>query len=176
MKPIRIIVHTTADYRITPQFDIVNKWHRQQGFPISSLGYYCGYTYFIERDGTLIQARKDDEEQAHVQGFNQDSIGIGLALDGDRERPSVEQWLVLKNLINKKMAEWEILPANIDGHRAFTSLKTCPGIKISDLEIKLLFQPDIAYLQRIILKIQQLIANLKSSEIGKIKVEEDKYN
>ena len=67
MKVSHIILHHTADASREPQFDKVNNYHRDKWNFRSSLGKYMGYTYFIERDGTLIKARADTEEGAHTK-------------------------------------------------------------------------------------------------------------
>lgn len=161
----RIIIHHTADPSNYPQFYRVNEWHKLRQFPKSSLGFYCGYTYLIERDGKVITARKDTEEQAHTKGLNQDSIGIGLAGDFTMERPTEEQLFSLKQLINAKMKEYAISPNNISGHRMFADT-LCPGNKVSEAELKALFQPDLSYIAVMILHIRQLIASLQARILG----------
>ena len=62
-KPKHIVVHHSAS---NANFAQVNAYHKQRWGFKSSLGYYAGYHYFIEKDGKLTQARKDTEEAAHT--------------------------------------------------------------------------------------------------------------
>ena len=165
-KPIRIIIHTTADLYPFAQLERVNEWHRQIDFPKSSLGYWVGYTYFAERSGTIIQTRTDTEQQAHVKGYNSDSIGIGVAGNHDYERPTNAQIISVKNLVLRKMTEWAIHPSNVYGHRQFTSSKTCPGLKWPESEIKALFQPDNNYYQSLLNSLSQWLKTIKLGRLG----------
>lgn len=157
MKPIYAIIHNTESVT-TPtnrQFNTVNRLHQQLFNMKSSLGYYCGYHYFIEVDGFTIQARADTDVGAHTLRRNGDSIGICLAGNFDVQMPSDAQISALKALLLQKMREWSIPEENILPHRYFatTSLrdgkfvpntskfktwdgcqpyKTCPGKNIAD--------------------------------------------
>ena len=166
MKPIRIIVHTTADLYPGDQLKRVDDWHRQIDFPKSSLGYWVGYTYFLERDGRIIQTRTDTEQQAHVKGYNNDSIGLGVAGNHDYERPTIAQMISIKNLILRKMTEYTIHPNNVFGHRMFTNSKTCPGLKWPESEIKALFQPDLNYYQNLLNSLKDFLTSLKTKKLG----------
>ena len=97
----------------------------------------------MEKNGEVIQTRSDTEQQAHVKGYNLDSIGIGVAGHFDYERPTFAQITAIKNLILNKMTEYSIHPSNVFGHRVFTNNKTCPGLLWPESEIRSLFQPDI---------------------------------
>ena len=166
MNPIRIIVHTTADSFPGKQLDRINDWHKASDFPFSSRGYFVGYTYVVERDGEVIQTREDNERQAHVKGFNKDSIGIGVAGNHDYERPTAAQVLAVKNLILRLMTKWAINPNNVFGHRDFTKLKTCPGLRWPESEIKALFQPDNSYYQSLLNSLSELLKKLRTGKVG----------
>ena len=58
--PQWVIVHHTGPTAYDPKadtshhtFEDVNEYHRQKWDFKSSLGYYIGYHYFIEKDGTV---------------------------------------------------------------------------------------------------------------------------
>ena len=114
-----VIHHTTVD-SLQPQFDIVNNYHKSLGFEKSELGYYCGYALFIERDGRVIRARKDNERGVHTIGSNDKSIGCCLAGNFDVSFPTKPQIDTVKRLI-KQYA----LP--IKWHREVQEHRTCPG-------------------------------------------------
>ena len=73
--PTKIIFHHGGGWA---DFSAVNSYHKQKWGFKSSLGYYCGYTIFIDRGGKVTQARRDNEEGAHTKGYNRRTIGIGL--------------------------------------------------------------------------------------------------
>ena len=127
MKPAWIILHTEDG---PGNFATVEAYHKRKWYFRSSLGYFCGYQYFIEKDGKVIQARKDDEEGAHTIGRNLDSIGICLAGDGDIELPTPAQRIALRDLVKRKLIEWAIYRDRVTFHRRWNIYKTCPGTKI----------------------------------------------
>lgn len=129
--PVEIIVHHDSVTRTGPSFDIVNEYHKSKDFPISSLGFYVGYHYWIERDGTLRQARAEYEIGAHCVGENLRSIGIGLAGNFDVELPTDAQISTLGTLLTGISWRYQIPAAKIYPHRQF-STKTCYGLRLSD--------------------------------------------
>ncbi len=138
MKPIYIITHHTAGSDLNPMQDssnytvaMCNRDHKARFEMYSSLGWYVGYQYFIDKDGVVTQCRKDDEEGAHTVGYNNISIGICLAGNFDLTDPTEKQKAALKNLITKKMFEYEIPIKNVVPHRKFAS-KTCHGKRLPD--------------------------------------------
>lgn len=138
MKPTYIIVHHSGGTDANHNEDTsnqtviqINAWHKERGFPLSSLGYYVGYQYVIEKDGTTIQCRKDDEIGAHTVGMNDRSIGICLVGNFDLTLPTESQKTALTALLKEKMAQWSILSDNIVPHRHFV-IKSCYGSRLSD--------------------------------------------
>ncbi len=129
--PTKIIVHHTADTLGGPQFEKVNAYHRTLNFPVSSLGYFTGYHYLIERDGTVKRARLDSDEGAHTIGQNTESIGIGLAGHFDYQQPTAEQKRSLGQLCYELSQKYTIPLERIAGHRTYRST-TCPGANLSD--------------------------------------------
>src|SRR3972149_3951746 len=99
-KPDQIVVHHDGVSRPGPSFAIVDDFHESQGFPISSLGFYVGYHYWIERDGVIRQARAENELGAHTKGQNYTALGIGLAGCFDEEDPAAEQVAALGLLLS----------------------------------------------------------------------------
>src|SRR3990167_1677841 len=104
--PKYLIIHHEAGNN---GFDGVNEYHRQRWDFKSELGYFIGYQYYISKSGFITQGRKDTEEGAHCIGHNTDSIGICLEGNLNLERPTFSQLISLKNLINRKMTEWNIM-------------------------------------------------------------------
>lgn len=135
--PSNIIVHHTGvSYDKNPaQFKATNNYHRDtMKFPISSLGYYVGYHYMIEKDGTLIQARKDSDSGAHTNQheMNYKSLGICLTGNFDKELPTDAQLTTLYEFLKKKQEQYKIPNSKIVPHRLYASYKTCWGSLLPD--------------------------------------------
>lgn len=175
-----IIVHTEASPTITslPRFGVVNAYHRQLGFPISSLGYFCGYQEFIEKDGIVIVARLPTDEGAHTKGYNSISYGICLAGNGDVELPTLAQTLKLKERLELRLKVTDLTKDKIVAHRHFNPAKTCYGVKLSDNWARNLVsdipvtppltleQQKISILQKLLVLYQQLLALLRNQKVG----------
>lgn len=129
--PNKIIVHHTASGGTYPQFKAVNEYHKTRNFEISSLGFYVGYHWFIEKDGKLIRARNDADKGQHTSGENLTSIGICLAGNFDFEYPTHAQVAALTNLIDTIMEQHNISLRAIYPHRNFAN-KSCYGKNLSD--------------------------------------------
>lgn len=129
--PNKIIVHHSAAAKPTPQFEAINKWHKERGFLISSLGYYVGYHYVIEKDGTVRKAKEEHEEGCHTIGQNLSSIGVCLAGNFDIEAPTKEQVAALGPLLSGLCTRYDIVAWQILPHRRFTN-KSCYGSKLKD--------------------------------------------
>lgn len=141
-----IFYHHTGDSSPDPQFAKVNAYHKSQGFPKSSLGYYVGYTFFIGKDGTEKQARGETEHGAHTVNcgckgdktglpFNKANIeGIGICLSGDflKEKPTSAQIETLTRLTIRLQAVHNIPDENIFLHSE-TKSTSCPGTDLRAL-------------------------------------------
>lgn len=146
-KPIKIIVHHTGGTDLNPladtsnqTFEIVNDYHKQKWNFISSLGYYIGYHYFLDKTGKITQGRADSDEGAHCIGQNFSSLGICMAGNFDVTMPTKEQSEALKSLIGQKMHEYGISIDNIYPHRKFSN-KSCFGHNLSDDWLTKLLKP-----------------------------------
>ncbi len=131
MAPHRIVWHHSAADTPHPQFDAINEWHKKRGFPISSLEYYVGYHYVIEKDGKLRVARTDTEIGAHDHGENADSIGVCLVGNFNVGIPSPEQKQTFKTLVRYLMLKHDISLNQIEPHRRDDETD-CPGTMLSD--------------------------------------------
>lgn len=147
-KPKYIILHHVGGVDSNPKLDtsnhdfkIVNEYHKNKWDFKSSLGYYIGYHYFIDKDGKVTQGRADTDEGAHCVGKNLESIGICLAGNFDVSLPTSEQIKASKELIKALKAKYAISLENIVPHRHFAT-KSCYGNLLSDDWIKnLLTEP-----------------------------------
>lgn len=137
--PNKIIVHHTGGSDANPlqdssnfTFEACDKLHKEKFNMKSSLGFYVGYHYYIEKNGTLKQARLDIDEGAHTIGQNTSSIGVCLAGNFDLTLPTEAQTIALTALLITLSMKYGIAPENIYPHRSFSS-KTCYGNKLSSL-------------------------------------------
>lgn len=120
-KPEHLIIHHTASKVKTNQFLAVNNYHKSLDFPKSSIGFYVGYHWFIERNGVKIRARADSDVGAHtLGGYNTKSIGVCMAGNFNSEVPSDAQIATLRGLIEEYG-----LPVLL--HREADTRLTCPG-------------------------------------------------
>jgi N-acetyl-anhydromuramyl-L-alanine amidase AmpD len=126
INPKRIIWHHSAADAPNPQTAAINEWHKARDFPLSKSGYYVGYHYVIEKDGTVVQCREDTELGAHDTGENMDSIGICLVGNFETSRPSVEQEASFAHLLRRLMFLHNIPLASIEPHRR-DDTTDCPG-------------------------------------------------
>jgi N-acetyl-anhydromuramyl-L-alanine amidase AmpD len=129
--PLQIVIHHTAAVAPVPQFDAINDWHKARGFTLSSLGYYVGYHYVIEKDGTVRKAREDNEIGCHAIGANHNSIGICLVGDFDSDLPTDAQIVALGALIETKQHE-HCLPIDAVYPHRHVSTTGCYGKRLPD--------------------------------------------
>lgn len=136
--PKWIIVHHSGGTNENPLQDSSNYTVQQCNYDhkirfnfISTLGYYVGYQYFIDKHGIITQCRSDKEEGAHTIGKNRESLGICLAGNFDVTKPTEAQIETLKKIIEKKMKEYLIPIENVVPHRIF-AVKTCYGKLLGD--------------------------------------------
>ena len=131
--PTKIILHHGAGYL---DFNGVNQYHKGLWGFKSSLGYYIGYTYFLERSGKIYQGRRDNEEGAHTKGQNKKSIGICLMGNGAEKDFTVEQYNSLVDLVKRKREEYGIVRSQVLPHSAFSATE-CPSEYLRNWILKL---------------------------------------
>ena len=111
----------------------------------SQRGWYVGYNYFIDTDGTVTQTRNHDEETIANKGHNCDvpercdTISICLA-DNYNQTTSIDinQYWALSDLIEELQCQYKNT-LTVVGHRDLQKDRTCPGFnftkeKIEDLD------------------------------------------
>lgn len=130
-RPNKLIVHHSAASSPTPQFTAINSWHKARDFPISSLGFYVGYHYVIEKDGELKTARGESEIGAHTIGHNDSSIGICLVGNFDFEYPTAQQVGTLGAMLTSVVTRYRLTVADIYPHRAYKST-SCYGSRLGN--------------------------------------------
>lgn len=144
--PRNLIVHHAGGTDANPLQDSSNYTlqqcdndHRIRFGMKSTLGFWVGYNYFMDKFGTITQTRTDFEEGAHTIGYNNHpgdpaekaSIGICMAGNFDATLPTAAQVASLKTFLTEKQAQYNIPLANIVPHRAHAT-KTCYGNRLAD--------------------------------------------
>ena len=133
-KPDWIICHHGGgDYNLH-QVNESHKWWKLSDGSIvpgilSSLDWWVGYQYWINKMGFITQCRHDLEEGAHTLGLNKNSIGICLEGNFNKKMPTTQQLSALKDLIDRKKAEYGLVNRKIEGHKFFAN-KDCPGHRL----------------------------------------------
>lgn len=128
--PEEIVVHYGAG---NLDFDGVNRYHEMiWGFK-SSLGFSCGYHYFMELSSKIFQARADNEEAAHCvepgrPGYwNKKTLSIGIM--GDNTKFTDDMKAELKRWLDAKRIKYGIPYSKVHGHCDIVPT-LCPGSKI----------------------------------------------
>lgn len=123
----KLIVHHSESPLHTTTIRSIREWHtRDNRWPD------VGYHAVIESTDKIVRARPENRQGAHVAkgGFNENSLGVCLCGDFDKERPTKEQWLSLYNVPAEWCKKYRLQPneQTIKGHRdASGETKTCPG-------------------------------------------------
>lgn len=131
MTPQRIVWHHSAINAKRLQLDEIDAYHKTRDFPLSSLGFYVGYHYLIEYDGSIRQTRKETEIGAHDTGENTNSIGICLAGDFTGQLPTTAQSVAAATLTGQIMKRWKLPVQRIEPHR-WDDTTACPGDFLPD--------------------------------------------
>ena len=142
-----IALHHSAVSRFeaTSQLNAVNQYHKERGYNKSSLGYYVGYNYFCDVDGTITQTREIGEETMAQVGHNciggSCAISVCLAGDFNRELPSDAQIESTKELLEFLLTAYPNTP--VVGHRDLQADRTCPGALLTQEYINVRFLGDV---------------------------------
>lgn len=131
--PKHIMGHHSAGVWTLEQ---VNNHHKNRWGFKSSLGYYVGYHYWIDYDGTVTQTRSDHEEGAHcVERGNPhywNKNAVGICLRGDKTKTKIfdaqlEGW---DKLVKKLSKKYNIPKNDVFGHQEIQAT-LCPGYLMS---------------------------------------------
>lgn len=145
-----LILHHSASLKDKTTAEHVNEWHRKRNWgtwrkPVkaqkSSLGFYSQYGYIIERNGAVVQCRKDDEISWHSGDWDMNTKSIGICLLGnfDKEKPDNEQIFALRDLLKGLAGKYNIPKENILGHNEVKTTR-CPGKEIKIAYIRTLIK------------------------------------
>lgn len=116
-KPMMVHTSAVASYDHRHQALAIERYHKGLGWK------NCGYSYIIERDGTLYESEALYGQQYHCKhgGQNRLSLGICLSGDGTKQYPTDLQITVLQCLLETYETSQVIY------HCDFNKNKSCPG-------------------------------------------------
>lgn len=123
--------HTAVEETGSHQLFAINRYHKNKWNMKSTLGWYVGYNYFIDYNGTTTQCRALYEETMANKGHNCDvdsrcdAVSVCFALDGDKQSfngAQIKAW----QEIREKYQELEVTL-----HKNLQTNRTCPGKNIS---------------------------------------------
>lgn len=116
-----IVVHHAAARNCTPTD--VHLWHLGNGWA------GIGYHYFVSKKGEVFRGRPEAVVGAHVQGYNEASVGICFEGDFEKENMSPEQEKAGIELLRFLMKRYP--KAKIVRHKDLMST-SCPGKNFQD--------------------------------------------
>ena len=132
MRPTRIILHCsdTKDSG-TVSWGAIRKYHKEvKGW--KDIGYHIGLEK-IDDYYEILLGRMLNEQGAHCEGHNIDSIGICFVGQFDDTPPPDMQWLTGVRLVDWLLSIFNLTHNDVYGHREFNPNKSCPG-KMFDLD------------------------------------------
>ncbi|HEC65358.1 MAG TPA: N-acetylmuramoyl-L-alanine amidase [bacterium] len=98
---MQIFIHHSAIAGTKEQFNRINAYHKQKWNSISSLGFYGGYTYLLEKSGKVLQYRAVGEETIAQKGYNSGNPAICFAGNFETEDPTQSQKRAFAELVGK---------------------------------------------------------------------------
>lgn len=134
-----IALHHTAVYGNRPQLYAVNRYHKKKWWMKSKLGWYVGYNFFCEKDGTRTNTREIGEETIANRGHNCDApvrcdtISYAMAGNFDGENPTINQVDDFVSFIKEMKLKYPDI--KVVGHREIQVNRTCPGKLITESDI-----------------------------------------
>jgi N-acetyl-anhydromuramyl-L-alanine amidase AmpD len=140
MKPRAVVIHTAGVHGDSTSAAI-RKFHVTVDDPetkaVEGNGWKdIGYHFVVRKDGTVEPGRPVTKYGAHTEGAN-DTIGICVTGDGDREPWTPAQWKSVAHLCSQHVTD----ATHVCGHReaptrlgAKPTMKTCPG-KLVDMDL-----------------------------------------
>lgn len=135
MRTIKKLVVHTSDSPDNVDIGVaeVRSWHVEK--PPKGNGWSdVGYHYIIRRDGKVETGRKEETVGSHVQGHNEDSIGICWI---GRQYIGHNQYLSLVFEIKKLLKKYSLSADDVYGHCELFSGKTCPNIDMDQFRMDL---------------------------------------
>jgi len=119
-----IIVHQTRTPRDRTTFELTKKYHINLGWG------NIAYHYFIDANGRMRKGRNERTAGMHTKasGMNLKSIGVCVAGDFNKEKPTSAQLKTLEAILKNLASKYHLPKDRILGHREVEGAATeCPG-------------------------------------------------
>lgn len=122
-----IVHHSLTKDGQTISWDDIRKYHKEtMGW--ADIGYHFGIE-FIDNDCQILTGRPLNQKGAHCkeEGMNSKAIGFCFIGNFDETVPSTAMLMKASLYIKGLMEAFNIIPANVRGHRDYATYKSCPG-------------------------------------------------
>jgi len=128
-----IALHHTASLNTgSPQLFAVDRYHKGKWNDKSELGWYVGYNFFCDTDGTRTNTRRVGEETIANKGHNCnipencDTISYCMAGDFRTQKPTPAQDSDFRRFVNDMKEKYAGI--KVVGHRDIQAGRTCPEL------------------------------------------------
>lgn len=162
---------SSSKYLTAGQVDEAHRWRFHM---LSSLGFYGGYNFYIEQDGSIRQFRTVGEETAANRGHNFNGEAISVCLAGNFTQgidiPTEQQKQALRDIYTSL----GLTNVQIVSHRAIQSGTDCYGSGLDDSWARSILSPVadntaliISLKQQILALLQQLLLIQQMKRLGR---------
>jgi len=158
MKHPTIYLHHDAWTLQGPHLPAVDAQHKKEGYPLSALGHYTFYQFFIEKEGQTIQCRPTMDPTVVYKEVHHNSISICLAGNFDKEVQTLQQREALIILFRVLKRQHGVTSWDIKEHRDYQNV-SCPGSRVpKGLFVLVFIASQYSVIERII---HRLLARLR---------------
>lgn len=129
-----VIHHSFTKDSQTVSWDAIRRYHKDvMGW--SDIGYHFGME-LVGNEYIIMAGRPLNMKGAHCkeEGMNSKAIGFCFVGNYDEIAPPTEMLIKGAEYIKGLMDTFNIIPANVRGHRDYATYKSCPG-RLLDMTI-----------------------------------------
>ncbi len=125
-----IIHHSLTKDGLTVSWEAIRR-HHMETMGWSDIGYHFGVELMPDGNYHILTGRPLNKEGAHCKEEKMNHFGIGFCFVGnfDEEVPPMAMLVKASVYIKGLMELFNIIPANVRGHRDYATYKSCPGRK-----------------------------------------------
>ena len=127
----RITIHHSGSNRVRTATDFATNAaliERIRAYHVEARGWAdLGYHFLIDPGGRIWEGRPLIWQGAHVKGFNRHNIGVVLLGNFELQEPSMQQLMVLPQLVQALRRKHGVAITNLRSHQEWTPTTACPG-------------------------------------------------
>ena len=123
-----LIHHSATKDNLTVSWDAIRKYHTEtMGW--ADIGYHFGCELLPDGKYHILTGRPMNREGAHCkeEGMNKKALGFCFIGNYDLMPPPAEMLVKAAPYLVGLMSMFQIIPANVRGHRDYATYKSCPG-------------------------------------------------